>query len=143
MKNYRKTFTVIVSIIFIIAAFAAVEPAQHKFKNLKVLPKNISDEALDTIMDKFKAALGVKCGYCHERNDSTKKFDFASDAKPEKETARKMILMTRGINKKYFNFNKEKIVPQTITCITCHRGNPKPMIDTTAQKKQATIQTVK
>ena len=130
MKNYKKTFFIITSILFIIIAFAAVEPNQHKFKNLKVLPKNISDEGLDSVMDNFKVALGVKCGYCHQRNDSTKKFDFASDAKPEKLIARKMMLMTLGINKKYFNSNKEKVVPQTITCITCHRGNPMPMFDT-------------
>lgn len=135
MKRFRKSFIVLASIAFIIIAFAAAEPGQHKFKNLKVLPKNISEKALDTIMDNFKAALGVKCGYCHERNDSTKHFDFASDAKPEKETARKMMLMTMDINQKYFNFKKEKIAPQTITCITCHRGAPRPMMDTTFTEK--------
>ncbi|MEP6713447.1 MAG: c-type cytochrome [Ferruginibacter sp.] len=135
MKNFRKSFIVIASILFIIAAFAAITPGPPGFKNLKVLPKDISDEALDSIMDKFKAALGVKCGYCHQRNDSTKHFDFASDAKPEKEIARKMMLMTMDINKKYFNFNDEKVAPERITCITCHRGNPMPMIDTMANNK--------
>jgi hypothetical protein len=104
---------------------------------LKVLPKNISDKALDKIMDNFKAALGVKCGYCHERNDSTKHFDYASDAKPEKNIARKMMIMTAGINDKYFNFNHEKIAPKTITCITCHRGSPMPIsVDSSTVSKR-------
>ncbi|MEO6539106.1 MAG: c-type cytochrome [Ferruginibacter sp.] len=143
MKNFRKTPLIIASIIFIIAGLAAVEPTQHKFKNLKVLPKNISEDSLDKIMDGFKAALGVKCGYCHLRNDSTKKFDFASDVKPEKETARKMMLMTKGINKKYFNYGEGKDMPRTITCITCHRGNPLPLIDTTSIKKPGDNKTFK
>jgi hypothetical protein len=53
-----------------------------KAKNLKVLPKNISKEKLDTIMDGFKDALGVKCGHCHAaQKDNPRKLDFASDAK--------------------------------------------------------------
>jgi hypothetical protein len=36
-----------------------------KAKNLKVLPKNISKEDLDKVMDGFKASLGVRCNYCH------------------------------------------------------------------------------
>ena len=43
-------------------------------------------------MGMFRASLGVTCAAFHEQGD------FASDAKPEKEIARKMILMTRQIN---------------------------------------------
>ncbi len=43
--------------------------------------------------------LGVRCEHCHvgEGNDLSK-FDFASDARPAKAVARKMILMLRAIN---------------------------------------------
>ena len=104
--------------------------AEKRFKNLKVLPKDISHEDLDKVMDNWKAALGVKCSFCHAPSaDSTShRPDFASDAKPEKEVARHMFKMTAKINKKYFNFNKDEkgdVVP-TISCMTCHRGNPHP-----------------
>ena len=129
MKSLKKYGVVITSIVFIVGAIAATEPSpqQPRFKNLKVLPKDISPQALDSVMDHFKEALGVKCGYCHERNDSTKHMDFASDAKPEKDMARHMMIMTAGINEKYFNFNNDKIVPQTVGCYTCHRGSPMPL----------------
>lgn len=123
--------------VFMIIGMAATRPAaadkplaDKKHKNLKVLPKDISHEDLDKIMDNWKAALGVKCNFCHAPSaDSTShRLDFASDAKPEKDIARHMFKMTGKINKKYFSFNKDeqgKAVP-TITCITCHRGSPHP-----------------
>ena len=129
MKNYRKILTAISLIFCLVCTIAATHNDPPLFKNLKVLPKNISDEDLDLVMDKFKYALNVKCNYCHVRNDSAKKFDFASDAKPEKETARDMMRMTYNINKKYFNFNKSKGVPETVTCLTCHQKNPMPVTD--------------
>jgi hypothetical protein len=47
------------------------------------------------------------------------------------------MIMASGINEKYFNFNDEKVVPQTITCYTCHRGNPKPLsMDTSTVRRR-------
>ncbi len=133
MKN--RILPLITAGFFVIATLAASFPTEHHFKNLKVLPKDISEEALDSIMDNFNYALGVRCNFCHARNDSTKHLDFPSDAKGEKGIARGMMLMTANINKKYFNFNKEKIVPQTVTCITCHRKNAMPPTDTMPVRK--------
>lgn len=96
------------------------------FKNLQVLPKDITKDSLDKIMDGFKAALGVRCNFCHAFNDG--KMDFASDEKEEKGVARYMIKMAAGINATYFNFEKSDR-PDTITvvkCITCHHGSPHP-----------------
>ncbi len=138
MKKYKNYAIILTSIIFIVFAFAAIEPSAKppKFKNLKILPQDITPEALDSVMDNFKAALGVNCGYCHAKNDTTRHLDFASDAKPEKEIARHMMIMTAGINEKYFNYNDEKVVPQTIGCYTCHRGSPMPIsFDTAAVHK--------
>ena len=42
-------------------------------------------------MDGFKAALGVRCNFCHAFNGKT---DFASDEKEEKGIARYMMKMT-------------------------------------------------
>ena len=53
---------------------------------------------------------------------------IASDEKPEKEMARKMMRMTNRINKKFFHYKKEgqqEIAP-IVTCKTCHNGMPRP-----------------
>lgn len=127
----RKIFAGIVLISFIVFGIAATTPPDEpKHKNLKILPKNISKEDLDKIMDGFKEALGVKCNFCHapEADSSSHHLDFASDAKPEKNIARHMMKMTAKINKKYFSLYKDEsgtTVP-AISCITCHRGNPHP-----------------
>jgi hypothetical protein len=97
---------------------------QHpKPQNLKVLPKDISHEELDKVMDGFKKSLGVKCGFCHApRKDNPQKLDFASDDNEHKDVARAMMRMTAKINKKYFKGNQ----PMAITCYTCHHGNEEP-----------------
>lgn len=102
------------------------EPKAFKAQNLKVLPKNITHDELDSVMDGFKEALGVKCNHCHAaRKDNPRKLDFASDEKPEKEMARRMLKMTAAINKKYFRHSEGKAMVQ-IQCKTCHRGKQKP-----------------
>lgn len=116
----------------IVALVSAGLPLQNKFKNLKVLPKNISEEELDKVMDSYKIALGVDCNYCHSKKAGVDELDYASDKKPEKEIARKMMVMTTDINKKYFDFNKSKSNIQAVTCFTCHKGEPRPLADTTS-----------
>jgi hypothetical protein len=127
----RKTIAFVLFSLFIVAGIAATKPPEdEKFKNLKVLPKNISKDDLDKVMDGFKAALGVKCTFCHAPSKDTADHhpDFPSDAKPEKNIARKMMKMTQKINKKYFSYNKNEqgeVVP-AIECMTCHRGSEHP-----------------
>ncbi|MBS1664247.1 MAG: c-type cytochrome [Bacteroidetes bacterium] len=129
---YKKITIVAGLFALMIIGMAAVRPEQappkHKM-NLKVLPKNISHEELGKVMDEWKNALGVKCNFCHAPSaDSTsRRLDFASDAKPEKDIARHMFTMTGKINKKYFKFDKdEKDAVPAISCMTCHRGSPHP-----------------
>jgi Photosynthetic reaction centre cytochrome C subunit len=117
--------------LFMVVGIAATKaPDPPKFKNLKILPKDISKDDLDKVMDKFKAALGVKCSFCHAPSkDSTQKWpDFASDDKPEKLIARKMMKMTTRINKKYFSYEKNEQGQSiaVVECMTCHRGSPHP-----------------
>jgi Photosynthetic reaction centre cytochrome C subunit len=129
----KKTLVTMMVGLFIFLGIAATRPTEeHKYKNLKVLPKNISKEDLDKVMDGFKAALGVKCSFCHAPSkDTAQKWpDFASDAKPEKGVARYMMKMTAKINKKFFSDNKNEAgqpVP-AIACMTCHRGKEHPEI---------------
>ena len=114
-------------------SIAASMPQQQgpppKAQNLKVLPKNISHKDLDRIMDTWAESLGVHCNFCHARNEQTNHMDFASDAKPEKEMARHMFLMTSKINKKFFKAEKDSlgmVMESSVTCNTCHRGSAHP-----------------
>jgi hypothetical protein len=127
----RKILAIIMLSLFIGVGIAATKPPEeHKYKNLKILPKDISEADLKKVMDGFKEALGVKCSFCHAPSkDSTQRWpDFASDDKPEKGVARKMMKMTSKINKKYFSYNKNEqgqaIV--TVECMTCHHGKEHP-----------------
>jgi hypothetical protein len=131
MNHLRKLLTISLLGVIIFVGIAATHPPEPpKPTNLKVLPKNISHEDLDKVMDGFKAALGVKCSFCHAPSKDTAVHhpDFASDDKPEKNIARHMMRMTAKINKKYFSFNKDEKgeVQPAISCITCHRGNTHP-----------------
>lgn len=97
------------------------------FKNLKVLPKNISEDSLDHLMHTFTAALGVRCNFCHAPGNDGK-LNFPSDEKEEKDIARYMIIMAADINKTYFN-SEHSAMPDTINivrCMTCHHGSPYP-----------------
>lgn len=114
---------------FIAGGVAAVKIPLQKERNLKVLPKDISDEKLDSIMQTYNKALGVKCEFCHVKvKGFTDSLDYFSDIEPMKENARDMMRMTIEINQKHFYFDKN-IRPEylnTITCKTCHRGEPFP-----------------
>ena len=126
-KNY---FLVTVGLVGFVIAGSAFSPAGNwQERNLKVLPKNISTEKLDSIMLSFEHALGIKCDFCHSKSKTDPlKLDYASDEKPEKEIARKMMIMTNEINKKYFNFTNtdDPEIIQSVNCNTCHRGEPHP-----------------
>ncbi len=131
IRVMRKQILVFISItvlIYVASSSFTAASRQGGFKNLKVLPKDISKDSLDAIMDYFKASLGVKCNFCHAPDPATNKLNFASDDKPEKEIARAMMKMTSEINKNYFNFNNSNRTDtiNAVTCYTCHNGNPHP-----------------
>ena len=112
-----------------IAATMPQEGPAPKLVNLKVFPKNIPFRVLDHKMDEWSASLGVHCNFCHARNEQTNKMDFASDAKPEKEMARHMFVMTAKINKKFFKAEKDSVglvMESGINCNSCHHGNAHP-----------------
>jgi len=113
-----------------------VEGQQPAPVNLKVLPKNMPRPEVVRIMRTFTSGLGVRCQHCHvgEGNDLSK-FDFASDAKPTKEVARKMLTMVMDINAKHLAGVGEPVAAAPagappalkVTCYTCHRGTTKPL----------------
>jgi hypothetical protein len=119
-----------VPVAFVIIGIAASKPPREQFKNLKVLPKDISEQRLDSVMNEFEKALGVGCDFCHVKPaDSTANWDMAADDKPEKNIARKMIEMSNKINKDFFNattkYGDENALLE-IHCVTCHHGEPHP-----------------
>lgn len=86
-------------------------------KNLKILqPENFRAS-----MDVFTQALGVQCTFCHVQGA------FDSDDKPQKNTARMMLTMSREINEK---FGDGKL---HVRCYTCHRGASKPLTEPSPQ----------
>ena len=97
-----------------------------KFTNLKVLPKDISRQELQSTMRGFAFALNVRCEHCHVEKPGGKKFemDFAADDKEPKKTARLMIEMVATINRDYIN--KVSTTPISVQCVTCHHGLTEP-----------------
>ena len=120
---------VIVILTTILICSAAIDPPKKEYKNLKVLPQNISSKALSKLMvDDFSDALGVGCGFCHAQGKDSVSIDYASDAKPEKEMARMMMRMDLRINKQFFRLKHPSFTdgPLVVTCNTCHNGKPHP-----------------
>lgn len=139
MHLKKKSLVVLTIVSLVVLGIAASRPPDGTHKNLKVLPKNISHDDLDKIMDQWKTALGVKCNFCHAaQKDNPRKMDFASDEKAEKNIAREMFKMTNRINKKFFNYKKtaENPVPP-VGCMTCHHGNAHPEAPKATEEKKA------
>ena len=98
------------------------EPAESVFKNIKIL-KGVPAGRLVNIMNNgFGRSLGVSCGFCHVPG----KWDL--DDKENKNTARLMFAMVQTINRDYISkVPNERGPPPVVNCMTCHRGNPRPM----------------
>ena len=61
------------------------------FTNLTVLPAAITKPELMGIMKQFSTTFKVRCSYCHAVSDDLSEGSFASDEKPTKEEARKLM----------------------------------------------------
>jgi hypothetical protein len=134
----KRMIAVAALLVFIIAAQALTfeEKKEERPKNLKVLSKNISGEDLHLLMRAYSKALGVRCTFCHVAEEGKPpKFDFASDSKPEKNIARKMITMQNKINKRFLNKIGDHKFEQ-ITCVSCHNGRIKPIVTADSLSKK-------
>ena len=89
------------------------QAASVRFKNVQILKDLPASQFIDA-MRSFSMSLGVDCEYCHVQNN------FASDDKPAKGMARKMLTMTHSINDSTFGGKME------VRCYTCHRGQAEP-----------------
>lgn len=100
-----------------------------KFTNLQVLPKEISKGGLLDMMKGFTSALGVRCQHCHigEEGKPLTTFDFVSDTKATKQTARAMLRMVQAINDEHLaKIERKSADVLQVNCITCHHGENHP-----------------
>ena|ERR1700694_3713841 len=125
----KKSLLVTVALATAVTVSLAFTKDDPVYKNLKVLPKNITKQQMDSVMHHFSLSLGVRCNYCHVHNDSAKTWDFASDVNKHKLAARGMMRMMDRINEKYFDVTggkKDLNARLMVTCYTCHHGSPDP-----------------
>jgi len=121
-----------ISSVVTIVALTSMAPQQEKeegFKNVKELPKSLTDQQLHMVMREWSISLGVRCNFCHAPSADGKGLDFPSDAKPEKTIARHMYKMMNKINSKYFEAQKDSlgmVMRSGVNCYTCHRGDSHP-----------------
>jgi len=86
--------------------------AEEVYKNIQAF-KGLPASSITEVMTQFTQDLGVTCAYCHVGSEMDK------DDKVTKQTARRMIEMTNGINSREFGGRN------VVTCGMCHRGSPR------------------
>jgi hypothetical protein len=136
----RRPFIGFIAFGFIVStpAWAAAQPQPPgggqqppPLTNLKIYPKDIARQDLIATMQGFVLQLGVQtqggCAYCHA--GTAPQLDYASDANPKKDVARRMILMSREITGKLPEVTGKPAAQITaLRCATCHRGMPVPKV---------------
>src|ERR1041385_124135 len=98
------------------------KPIEQTRKNIQVL-KGLRESELYRVMNFMAVSIGEECDFCHvvkgrDPKTGQRNWEWESDAKPEKQTGRRMlemVLMINGSNKIDFTLN-------SVTCFTCHRG---------------------
>ncbi len=121
-----------------LSGVALVEAQEPTYKNLQVLPADISEQELDSIMLGNLRGLGLPrlagegCLFCHEGDLDTPRteWDYASDAKPMKAKARVMLAMVRTMNGLFLPQLENRVDENLrISCATCHaaRTDPRPL----------------
>ena len=126
MKKPFLTTAALAGTILLLLSFRG---QQERYKNLRILPQNITEKQMDSVMNHFSAALNVDCGFCHVKNGTGTDWDYPSDDNKHKRIAREMMTMTNAINDQYFNYTGAARTIETqlmVTCATCHNGNKMP-----------------
>lgn len=90
------------------------KPNTGPMKDLQVLSKKMSRKEVEAYMKNDVAkALGVKCSFCHVKDDYAAPHEH-------KTVAREMMKMTNDISKSFFDGKPR------VTCFTCHQGKAEP-----------------
>ena len=117
------------------AAIGAEVDQSRPLENVKVIPADTPRSEVTELMKHFTRSLGVRCSYCHvgEEGAPLSTYDFASDAKRNKRTARFMMRMTYDLNDRHFgdeiSASKTDMRANAVTCYTCHRGSTEPLTE--------------
>jgi len=100
------------------------KPFEHTVYGRKglIVLKGISGGQLNTVMEGFSKALGVKCDYCHSK-------DFSENT-PKKEITRYMMTA--------YASNLVKQDGTAVTCNHCHQGNAKLLSTLPFARRQQT-----
>ena len=114
------------TLLFLICCSTLAATPQKIDRNLKVLPKDISEGELAGLMVRYSRELNVQCQFCH--TEGPKGIDFASDESPAKLTARVMIGMLNDINTKYLAQVSDRRYAVPLTCGNCHQGQTTPPV---------------
>ncbi len=95
---------------------------------MKLLDPEISKAQLVGTMRDWAQGIGQRCNYCHVGPDNLEGMDFASDEKPTKRTARKMLDMARVINRELMEDlpTVEGRRHMVVSCYVCHQGKERP-----------------
>jgi uncharacterized membrane protein YphA (DoxX/SURF4 family) len=120
---------VALGLMVIFGAAPASGQIPDKFTNLQALPKDITKRALVDTMKSFTRSLGVRCQYCHigDAGQPLSTFDFVSDTKETKQTARLMLRMVNAINNEHLTkLVKPAARAVQVDCVTCHHGQNRP-----------------
>lgn len=123
-------------------SYAFTKQSSPEWKNLKILPKNITEHQMDSVMHHFSVSLNVGCEFCHVKTvvNNNEEWDMASDKKKHKLKAREMMTMTNELNDKYFPYGGKAAdlsTALTITCYSCHNGHKEPMVKPSDERGNA------
>ncbi len=141
MRHLRAGYTLrmlLRSLALLLLLPSILQAQENGYTNLQVLPKDIPRDELGRVMLDNLHGLGLPrlegrgCLYCHvgDLEQPRATWDWASDAKPEKQTARLMMRMVEDINGKYLGSLEQRLDAESrVTCATCHAGrtDPRPL----------------
>ncbi len=131
-------FASLVAVSCAVTQMKSAGPENPQYKNLKILPKDITHQQMDSVMHHFTASLNVKCNFCHVFNAEKKEMNWVADDNKHKLVARQMMTMTNELNKKYFDQTGSAMNLSSqlaVTCYTCHNGAKEPAIKAPQQAK--------
>jgi len=97
--------------------------------NTQVIPRDTPVPRVVGMMRNITFDLGVRCPFCHlgQEGQPLSTFDFASDEKPTKRTARQMMRMVEEVRRRLDTLPSHSMPHVEVTCRTCHRGVERPV----------------
>jgi hypothetical protein len=120
MKKMGVVGAVLVLALGAIWALPARAQEGAGFKNLQVLPKDISRTELKATMEGFTEELQVKCTFCHVPDQ------YDKDDVARKQDARRMIRLVSHMKANSGQYFKDGFDARRISCFVCHRGKSEP-----------------